>query len=98
MNAFLTWLPILSVFAIYTARVRELRTNRNTIRGQIRENLTLRLFIIVGTLIFLSSIAEYFLRRHAVLSWPMFLIGWGCGIASFAIRRRAIAALGRFWS
>jgi protein-S-isoprenylcysteine O-methyltransferase Ste14 len=98
MSTFLTWLPIASVLAIYTARVLELGTKRNTIRGLIRENLTLRLFIVVGTFVFFSSIAEYFLLRRGIISWPMFVIGWGCGIASFAIRRRAIAALGRFWS
>jgi len=32
------------------------------------------------------------------LRWGPFLVGWACGIAAFAIRRRAIAALGKFWS
>lgn len=93
----LTLLPIVSVLAIYLVRLKELGTKRDVIAGKIRENLTLRLFLVAGSVIFFASMAEYwFLRR--VISWPLFTLGWVCGIASFAIRRRAIAALGRFWS
>ena len=97
MKPLLAYLPIFSVIAIYIARLRELGTKRDLIAGKIRENLTLRLFLLAGTVIFLASIAEYF-WRGARISWPLFALGWICGIASFWIRRKAIAALGKFWS
>jgi protein-S-isoprenylcysteine O-methyltransferase Ste14 len=92
------WVPILSVLAIYGVRLRELGTPRDTIPGHVHENLTLRLFLVVGTLIFVSSIVEYIGIRQGRISWMLFIAGWVCAFASFIIRRRAIAALGRFWS
>ena len=93
----LFFLPIVSVVVIVSARLTEMGTNRHVIRGEIRENLTLRLFLLVGTVIACCSILEYTFLRPAP-SWPALLIGWACAISSFAIRRRAIAALGKFWS
>jgi protein-S-isoprenylcysteine O-methyltransferase Ste14 len=90
-------LPIASVLVIYLARMVELKTKRNTIRGPVKENLTLRLFMLAGTLMLVGAIAEFLLRRSS-LFWPTFIGGWVCAMLSFAIRRRAIAALGRFWS
>ncbi len=90
-------LPLVSVLAIYIVRLIELGTKRDLIAGKIRENLTLRLFLLAGTIIFAGSIAEFIFRAPR-LWWPAFTAGWVCGVASFAIRRRAIAALGRFWS
>ena len=93
----LFYLPVASVILIVAVRLMEMGTNRQVIRGEIRENLTLRLFLLVGTAIALCSILEYtFLRGF--LSWPALVVGWICALASFAIRRRAIAALGKFWS
>lgn len=89
--------PIASVLVIYLARLVELRTKRNTIRGPVKENLTLRLFVLAGFLMLAASITE-FLLRHSSLYWPTFAAGWFCALCSFAIRRRAIAALGKFWS
>ena len=97
MKSALLYLPLLSVLAIYVARLLELGTKRDLIAGKIRENLTLRLFLLAGTVIFVASVAEYF-WRGARINWPLFSLGWICGIASFWIRRKAIAALGRFWS
>jgi|SRR5580698_6997720 protein-S-isoprenylcysteine O-methyltransferase Ste14 len=91
------WLPIASVLVIYLARMVELKTKRNTIPGPVRENLTLRLFMLAGTLMLLGSITEFLLRRSTLL-WPTFIAGWLCALLSFGIRRKAIAALGRFWS
>lgn len=91
------WLPIASVLVIYLARMVELKTKRDTIRGPVKENLTLRLFMLAGTFMLLGAITE-FLLRHSALLWPTFVAGWACAFSSFAIRRRAIAALGRFWS
>jgi len=90
-------LPLVSVVAIYVIRLVELGTKRALIAGKIRENLTLRLFLLAGTIIFACSILEFLWLRPS-LRWGPFIVGWVCGIASFSIRRRAIAALGRFWS
>lgn len=90
-------LPIASVLLIYLARMVELKKKRNTIAGPVKENLTLRLFMLAGTLMLVGSITE-FLLRHSSLFWPTFVAGWACALLSFSIRRRAIAALGKFWS
>ena len=89
--------PIASVLTIYLARLVELRTKRSTISGPIKETLTLRLFVLAGVLMLGGSMAE-FLMRHSSLFWPTFIAGWLCAACSFSIRRRAIAALGKFWS
>ncbi len=89
--------PIASVLIIYLARVVELRTKRTTISGPIKETLTLRLFMLAGALMLIGSVVE-FLLRHSSLFWPTFIAGWLCAVFSFTIRRRAIAALGKFWS
>src|SRR4051812_25537827 len=93
----LYWLPIASTLLIYVLRMIELKTPRELAAGEVRENLTLRLIVAVGALIFLSSMAEYVLLRRGP-DRVFFGVGWGCVITSFAVRRRAIAALGRFWS
>ena len=90
-------LPLASVVAIYLVRLKELGTKRDLIAGKIRENLTLRLFLLAGTVIFAGSIVEFIWLRPS-LRWVPFMAGWACGIASFVIRRKAIAALGKFWS
>ena len=97
MNIIIQWLPPISALCIYLARVAELRTNRQTIAGAVRENVTLRLFISIGTVMLVGSMAEYLLLRRTV-SWPFFALGWAVALFSFNLRRRAIAALGRFWS
>lgn len=75
----------------------EIATKRDTVAGPVRENLTLRLFFLVGTAITLGSLLEYvFVRRG--FSWWVLGAGVACAVASFWLRRRAIAALGRFWS
>lgn len=90
-------LPPIAVAIIYVARMKELGARRETIPGEIRERWSLRLFVIVGTAIWAGALVEYFVRGLR-LDWPWFIAGSACGIASFVIRRRAIAALGRFWS
>src|SRR5262245_16885172 len=91
------WLPIASVGAIVLARLTELRTKRDTIRGFVRENLTLRLFILIGTLVCAGGIVEFLLRQER-LRWGPYVLGMLCGGLSVWVRRKAIAALGRFWS
>jgi protein-S-isoprenylcysteine O-methyltransferase Ste14 len=93
----LFWLPLASVAGLYIARLIELKTKRDTIPGPVKENLTLRLFVLGGTLILLGSILEYLFAGRG-LHWVLFTIGWACGLLSFWIRRQAIKALGRFWS
>lgn len=88
---------ILSVVGIYVARMRELRTPRDTIAGPVRENTTLRLFVISGTLMTLGAIVELLVLQPPFRPL-VFAAGWVLALASFAIRRAAIRALGRFWS
>jgi protein-S-isoprenylcysteine O-methyltransferase Ste14 len=97
MNSIQVILPVASVSVIYLARMLELGTKRDTIRGPVRERLTLRLFMLAGTLMVIGSLVEFF-ARHLALDWWTFAAGWLCAAASVAIRRRAIAALGKFWS
>ena len=89
--------PLASVSAIYVVRLIELGRKRDLVAGKICENLTLPLFFVVGTVIFAASMCEFYFRASR-LWWPAFVAGWVCAIASFAIRRMAIATLGRFWS
>ncbi|MHA3770177.1 methyltransferase family protein [Verrucomicrobiota bacterium sgz303538] len=98
LNIFLNSLPLISIFAIYLARLIELRKKRATISGRIRENLTLRLFMFVGTATLFGSAAEYIFGNHKAIEWIPFIIGWCAALASFWIRKQAISALGRFWS
>src|ERR1700748_1771352 len=97
MDLVLFLLPIVSVILIVALRLKEMGTRRDLIRGEIRERTTFRLLLSTGTLIAIASIVEYCQLRYGIW-WPSFVLGWICGIASFAIRRRAIAALGKFWS
>ncbi len=89
--------PIVSILAIYLFRMAELKAKRQTIPGQVRENLTLKLFVLSGTLLLVGGIAEFLWKRGS-LEWITFIAGWACGLGSFVLRRRAIAALGQFWS
>jgi len=91
------WLEPVSVLGIYLARMAELRTKRDTIPGPVRETKTLKWFVAVGTLMLVGAMGEFFWRRP---EWnpATFALGWACGLASFGIRRSAIAALGKFWS
>src|SRR5438552_683474 len=90
-------LPIASVLLIYLARMVEVGTKRETVPGPVRERLTLRLFMLAGTLMVVGSIVEFFVRQ-LTLNGGTFAAGWICAVASLMVRRRAIAALGKFWS
>ncbi len=91
------WLPIGAVLVLYAARMAELGTRRDTVPGPVRERWTLRLFVFAGTLMIVGGILEYLLSDGR-LGGPTFAAGVGCGVGSFLLRRRAIQALGRFWS
>jgi protein-S-isoprenylcysteine O-methyltransferase Ste14 len=97
MNSTEFFPPIISAVAITVARMLEIAAKRDTIAGPVREKLSLQLFLVVGMIMFFGSIAEFLWEKPA-FSWPLFAAGWACGLASFYIRRRAIAALGKFWS
>jgi protein-S-isoprenylcysteine O-methyltransferase Ste14 len=97
MHGAVSWLPIVTVVVIYVVRLLELGQKRDTIPGVVREQLTLRLFLVVGTLIFIGSMLEYIWRGRQI-SWPFFAVGLIMGVTSFWLRRKAIAALGKFWS
>jgi protein-S-isoprenylcysteine O-methyltransferase Ste14 len=91
------WLEPLSVAGIYLARIVELRTKRDTLPGPVRETRTLQWFVAIGTLMLGGGLGE-FLWRKPEWNAGTFVLGWTCGLASFGIRRSAIAALGKFWS
>ena len=92
-----TGASVASVLLIYTARILELRTKRDTVAGPVREQTTLRLFILAGTAMVIGSITEQFVVARP-FHLAFFVAGWLFALASFAIRRSAIRALGRFWS
>ena len=91
------YLPIVAALAVYLVRLAEINRKRETVPGKVRENLTLRLFILIGTLMTFGSLLEYVLRGGG-FSWVAFGGGIVCAIASFKLRWSAIAALGKFWS
>ena len=93
----LYYLPIAVALTVYLIRLVEINRKRDTIAGPVRENLTLRLFVMIGTLMTFGSLAEYVLR-HGSFSWIALGAGIVCAIVSFKLRWSAIAALGKFWS
>ncbi len=96
-DSLLYWLPILAVLAVFAERMREVFAKRQTVAGKTQEKLTFNLFMLCGLAIVAGGIAEYLLRDLR-LWWPTFVPGVIISIASFAVRRAAIRALGKFWS
>lgn len=94
---FYHWLPIIAVLAVFAERMREVFAKRQTVPGKTQEKLTFNLFMLCGLAIVVGGIVEYLLRGLS-LWWPTFVPGLVLSIASFAVRRAAIRALGRFWS
>ena len=89
--------PVASALLIYCARMAELRTRRDVEQGKIRESLTLRLFVLVGSAMLLGSIAEQLWFRPPFRPL-LFVAGWLSALGSFWLRRRAIRELGKMWS
>jgi protein-S-isoprenylcysteine O-methyltransferase Ste14 len=89
--------PIASALVIYGARIKELRTQRDVEPGRVKESMTLRLFVLGGSVMLLGSIAEnlWFRPEFRALT---FGLGWLFALVSFWLRRRAIRELGRMWS
>ena len=94
----LPYLPILVVAIVYFVRIAEVKRKRDTIKGPVRENFTLQLFLFIGTVMTLGSLAEYIFVNHWEFSPIALLGGILCAIVSFKLRWAAIAALGKFWS
>jgi len=91
-------LPLSAVTVIYLVRMSEVFAKRDVVvAGKKIESVTFRLFMLCGILIVAGGMAEFLFRRSA-LWWPTFVAGMVCSLASFAIRRSAIRALGKFWS
>lgn len=90
-------LPPVAALTVFLARMSEVFTKREVVAGKRFESVTFRLFMLCGILIVGGGITEFFLR-HSVLWWPTFVVGLVFSLASFAIRRAAIRALGKFWS
>ncbi|HEV7866625.1 MAG TPA: isoprenylcysteine carboxylmethyltransferase family protein [Chthoniobacteraceae bacterium] len=97
MNTFLYILPPLAAALAWAERMREVRTKRATVPGPRREVLSFRLFMTSGLVMFAGGIVEFFIWQPP-FSLLRFLAGVVLTITSFVIRRKAIAALGRFWS
>lgn len=98
MNASLAhYLPLAAVVAIYAARMAEVFTKREVVPGKRKESVTFMIFMFCGLLILVGGIVEYHLR-DSDFWWLTFMAGVALSLASFAIRRAAIRALGRFWS
>ena len=91
------FLPLAAVLAIYSARMSEVFTKREVVPGKRRESVTFAIFMFCGLLMVIGGIAEFRLRG-LTLWWPTFTVGVALSVASFALRRAAIQALGRFWS
>ena len=89
-------IPIIAAAAVSLLRMVEVKRKRATVAGKVQENLTFRLFYIIGAVMTLGSIAEYVLRGS--FSWIAFAAGLVCAVVSFQLRWAAIAALGKFWS
>ena len=103
-----TLLPVGSAAALYWLRLHELGARRETVSGKVLERQTLRWFMLIGTLVFLGAILEFFWHGRAQagglpapradIAWGSLVPGWACAAAAFTLRRAAIHALGRFWS
>jgi len=94
------YLPIAAAAAVYFVRIAEVNRKRDTVAGKVQENLTLRLFVLIGTIMTFGSIAEYILSgvRYTLFNWLALGAGLVCAVISFKLRWAAIAALGKFWS
>lgn len=97
MTDLLHSIPVAAVALVWAERMREVATKRDTVPGQRRESWTFRLFVLCGLGMVAGGIAEY-LRGGYAPNWPLFALGLAVSIASFVIRRKTIAALGKFWS
>ena len=89
--------PIVVALTVYAIRLIEINRKRSTVPGHVQETTTLRLFVLIGTLMTFGSLIEYVLRGGG-FSWVALGGGTACAIASFRLRWSAIAALGKFWS
>ena len=97
MNPPVFYVPILLAAAVYLVRLREILAKRATVAGPVRENLTFRLFFLVGTTMTFGALLEYLVAGRPI-AWIAVVAGVLCAAASFRLRWSAIAALGRFWS
>lgn len=92
------YLPLIAVAIVYAVRIAEINRKRATVSGKVQENLTLRLFLLIGTVMTVGSVAEYVIINRWTFSWAALIGGLVCAAVSFKLRWAAIAALGRFWS
>lgn len=95
--SFDTLIPVLAALTIWAERMREVARKRDVVVGKPQEKITFNLFMVCGLLIVFGGIAELLVYRSH-FHWETFVAGILLAVASFIIRRRAIAALGKFWS
>lgn len=98
MNSLSFYVPILLALVVYAVRMGEIFTKRTTVAGKVTENLTFRLFMMIGTVMIFGSIIYYWVAMPRPISWVAVAVGVVCAVVSFRLRWAAIAALGRFWS
>ncbi|MEP6668516.1 MAG: isoprenylcysteine carboxylmethyltransferase family protein [Chthoniobacter sp.] len=94
----LSYLPLLVIAIVYVVRIAEVNRKRATVAGKVQENLTLRLFLLIGTVMTVGSVAEFVIINRFTYSYAALAAGILCAIVSFKLRWAAIAALGKFWS
>jgi protein-S-isoprenylcysteine O-methyltransferase Ste14 len=95
------YLPLIASLLIYAIRMGEVNRKRELVAGKVQEKWTLRIFILVGTVMTFGSLVEYatrYLLPGRPFSLLAFVAGVICAVVSFKLRWAAIAALGRFWS
>jgi protein-S-isoprenylcysteine O-methyltransferase Ste14 len=97
MHPFGTLIPLCTALLIYALRIIELRTRRDITPGVVKERFTLRMFVASGTLFLIASIVEFFVAQRPY-QWIFYFVGCAFGAASFFLRRKAIQALGPWWS
>ena len=97
MNAILFLLPIIAAVLVAVLRFTELGKKRDVVPGEIKETITLKIFVLNGLLVLIVATAEYIIQDRTLTPLP-FTLGLIVAIASFVLRRAAINGLGRFWS
>ena len=91
------YLPIAAVLTIYLLRMLEVNQKRVVVHGPVQERATFLAFMLGGLIAVFGGIVEYVLTGMKI-SLVSLAIGILLAVFSFAIRRAAISALGRFWS
>lgn len=91
------YLPLIIASLLYLIRIREFLIRRETIKGQIKEKASFLFLFLGGTLVTLSSMAEYIALDRSP-SFLSVILGTLITLGAFSYRNWAIRTLGKFWS